>query len=202
MRRSCAGLRYECSRQTATASTPATLQLAHALAHLVVVERSHDVPRRRRDALVDAQAVPPLDQRMALPGQLAVQREVQRPLVPSDVEDVAHALGGDKPDGGAPALKHDVRGNGRPVKDGIDVRQRDARGTTDLCDALDRSLRRVLWCRGDLVHRDASGLLVDEDQVGERSADVDADALHASSCGSRGRAERRWLARPGRRKHR
>ena len=45
-------------------------------------------------------------------------------------------------------------------------------------DALAGAARRVVRRRRDLVDRDPARLLVDEDQVGERAADVDADALH------------------------
>ena len=47
-------------------------------------------------------------------------------------------------------------------------------------DAVDDAARRVVRRRGDLVDGDPARLLVDEDQVGERAADVDADALHAA----------------------
>ena len=47
-------------------------------------------------------------------------------------------------------------------------------------DALDDAARRVVRGRRDLVDRDPARLLVDEDQVGERAADVDADPLHRS----------------------
>ena len=42
-------------------------------------------------------------------------------------------------------------------------------------DALDDAARRVVRGRRDLVDGDPARLLVDEDQVGERAADVDAD---------------------------
>ena len=65
---------------------------AHALAHLVLVERDQHVAVRDGDALLDRQPVAALDERPRLPGQLLLEREVERLLVPGDVEDVAEAL--------------------------------------------------------------------------------------------------------------
>ena len=77
------------------------LQRAHALAHLVLVERHEHLAVRRGHALLDREPVAALDERPRLPRQLLLEREVERLLVPGDVQDVAEALGRDHPDLGA-----------------------------------------------------------------------------------------------------
>ena len=76
-------------------------QLADALAHLVLVERHEHVAVRHRHPLLHRQPVAALDERSRLPGQLLLEREVERLLVTGDVEDVAHALRRDHPDLGS-----------------------------------------------------------------------------------------------------
>src|SRR5262249_47497429 len=62
-----------------------------------------------------------------------------------------------------------------------DVRERHACFRAERLHALDDAARGVVRGRGDLVDRDPPLLLVDEDQVGERAADIDADPLHAAT---------------------
>ena len=154
------------------------LQLADPLAHLVVVERDEHVAVRDGDALLHGQAVAALDERARLPGQLLLEREVVRLLVPRDVEDVAHPVRRDQPDLRARVREHDVGRDGRAVEEVVDLGERDAGLAAEIVDALDRPARRVVRRGRDLVDGDPTRLLVDEDQVGERAADVDADALH------------------------
>ena len=99
--------------------------------------------------------------------------------MPRDVDDVAEALGRQHPDLGALVLEDDVRRDGRAVQEVVDVGEGDPGLLAELPDALDDCPRGVVGGGGDLVHRGATAFLVDEDQVGEGSADVDSDALHA-----------------------
>ena len=57
-------------------------------------------------------------------------------------------------------------------------------------DAFDHAAGRVVRRRRNLVDRDPAGFLVDEDQVGERAADVDPDPLHAGAPASAGTISR------------
>ena len=73
------------------------LQLPDALARPLLVER-HEHGAVLQDPLGHGQAVAAPDDRVPLPGQVLVVREVERLLVPRDVEDVAVALGRDQAD--------------------------------------------------------------------------------------------------------
>ena len=95
------------------------------------------------------------------------------------MEDVAIALGRDHPDDGARVLDHDVRRDRRAVEDLVERGRVGAGLLRQLLHPLDRPLRRVVRRRRQLVHPDHASLVVDVDQVGERAADVDSDALHA-----------------------
>ena len=155
------------------------LQLANALAHLAVIQLDKRVAVRRRDPLVDGEPMTPFHERMALPRQLAVKREVVGPFVSRDVEDVAHTLGGDQPHRCTGSLEHDVCRNGGAVENRVDAIELEPVGLAQLRDARDGTARRIVRRRRDLVDVDRAGLLVHEDQVGERPSDVDADALHS-----------------------
>src|SRR6185437_13327464 len=52
-----------------------------------------------------------------------------------------------------------------------------------LANSSDGSLRRIGGSRGDFVDRDRSRVVVHVDQVGEGSADVDSESLHATLLG-------------------
>ena len=58
-----------------------------------------------------------------------------------------------------------------------------ARELGQLPDALHRSLRGVVGRGRQLVDEDLAGLVVDVDQVGERPADIDAEAPHGVASG-------------------
>ena len=45
-------------------------------------------------------------------------------------------------------------------------------------DAIDHATGGIVGGRGDLVDRGAAGVLVNQDQVGERATYVNSDALH------------------------
>ena len=154
------------------------LQRAHLLAGALLVER-HEHRAVAGDPLGHGEPVAAADDRIGLPREILVVREVERLLVPRDVEDVAVPLGGQHPDPRARVLDHDVRRDRRPVEHLVERGRVRARLLGELPDALDRPLRGVVGRRRQLVHADRARLVVDVDQVGERAADVDPDALHA-----------------------
>ena len=153
------------------------LQLADLLARLLVVER--DEHRAvLRDALGHREAIATPDDRIALPRQVLVVREVEGLLVARDVEDVAIALGRDHPDRGAVVLDHDVRRDRRAVEHLVERGRALPRLLRDLDDALDGAERGVRGSGRKLVDPDLPGLVVDVDQVGERPSDVDTHTFH------------------------
>jgi hypothetical protein len=161
---------------------PGLPQSAHLLARSLLVER--DEHRAvARDSLGDGQAVPAADDRIPLPRQILVVREVQRLLVPGDVKDVAVALGRDQADLRAVVLDDDVRRDRRPVEDLLELRRLGPGERGQLADPLHRPLRRVLGRRLELVDEDLTGFVVDVDQVRERAANVDPEAPHAAAPG-------------------
>jgi len=161
-------------------------QLPDPCAHLVVVERSQHVAARDGHALLDRQPVAALDEGARLPGQLLLEREVERLLVPRDVDDVPHPPGRQHPDLGARVGEHDVRRDRRAVQQVVDLAQPDVGLRAESADAVGAAAGGVVGSGRDLVHADPARLLVDEDQVGERAADVDAEPLHAGIAASAG----------------
>ena len=158
------------------------LELAHLLARLLLVER-HEHRAVLRDPLGHGQAMTASHDGVGLPRQVLVVREVERLLVPRDVEDVAVALRRDHPHRGAVVLDDDVRGDGRAVEHLVERGGALAGPLGELADAGHRALRRVVGRGRQLVHEHGPRLVVDVDEVGERAADVDADALHERTPG-------------------
>ena len=163
---------------------PRRLQLAHALPRALLVER-HEHGAVLQDPLGHRQPVAAPHDRVPLPRQVLVVREVQRLLVPCDVEDVAVALRRDQPDRRTAVLDHDVRRDRGPVEDLVERGRRLARLLRELADPLDRALRGIVGRRRQLVDEDGAGGVVDVDEVREGAADVDSEALHVASPGLR-----------------
>ena len=157
---------------------PGLLQSPHLLPRARLVER-HENRAVAGNPLRHGQPVAPSDDRVALPRKILVVREVERLLVTRDVEDVAVALGRQHPDRRARVLDHDIRRDRRAVEDLVERGRVGAGLLRQLLHSLDRALRRVVGRRRELVDANHSSLVVDVDQVGERAADVDPDALHA-----------------------
>nr|WP_228430456.1 hypothetical protein [Baekduia soli] len=156
------------------------LELEDRLDRARLVERDRDLARGH-DALGDRLAVLALHQRPALVGDVLHEREVVRPLVAADVDDVAEALRRQHPGAPAVVLEERVGGDRGAVEDQVDVRGRDAGDVADLVRALDGAARRIIVRRRQLVDDDAL-LEAPEDDVGVRSAHVDAEADHAAPC--------------------
>ena len=153
-------------------------------------ERRLDLAVGRHDAFGHRDAVAPLDQRPLLPGDLEMQREIIRPLVPADVQDVAEVSRRQHPDFGAVVLDRDVGGDRRPVHDQRHVIGTNAGNLAQLAQPLEHALGLVMRGAGDLVDEDAVVRL--ENEVGVGPADIDAYARHGSPESSP-----RRRARPG-----
>ncbi len=95
-----------------------------------------------------------------------------------DLDLVAVALARDEPRHGAGHLDHRVVGGRGPVHDhlgrGEQIGERELHAVGEPPDAADHALGLIARRRRMLLERDAA--VVDEDEVGERAADVDADA--------------------------
>ncbi len=100
-----------------------------------------------------------------------------RRLRAGEVEDLLEAVRRDQTHARALRLEHRVRRDRRPVLDELDLPGRDARLLADPLDADENPLRWVCRCRRGLhpVHR--SALVLHEEQVGERSPDVDSEPV-------------------------
>ena len=138
---SCSLLRKENRNATTTASMPRLANSSAACRTSSSSSGTATVAGRRHDPLGHRQPVAPPHQRLRLPGQVELQREIVRPLVPRHVQDVAEAARRDHADLGAGPLDHHVGGNGRAVEDGIDGAGLDAGQFADLQYALDHALR-------------------------------------------------------------
>ena len=135
MRRSCAGFMCALMRHTATDSSAAHADPPDGVADGVLVERRDD-RAVVGDPFRDLQAMASRDQRRRRVPEDVVELLAVRA---ADLEDVAEALGGDKP-GRSAALGDDrVRGDGRPVEEAPDVTRRDAELRTPSITARSKS---------------------------------------------------------------
>jgi hypothetical protein len=91
-------------------------ELAHLPTGLLLVQ-GNEHRAVLDDALRHRQPVSAAHDRIALPGQVLVVGEVERLLVPRDVQDVPVALGREHPHPGAVVLDDDVGGDRRAVED-------------------------------------------------------------------------------------
>ena len=80
-------------------------------------ERDFDLAVRREDALGHGDAVAPLHQRPRLPRHLEMQREIIRPLMPADMQNVAKVARREHADFRAVMLDGDVGGDRGAVHD-------------------------------------------------------------------------------------
>ncbi len=157
------------------------------------VEWRQDRAVRPGDALAYRQAMIAADERIFLPGQLELEREIVRALVARDVEDVAKALGGDEPGLGAVVLEHDVGRDRSAVHEIANVSERGAGLGTELGEGRQGACRRIAGRGRDFVDLDGAARVVHEHEIGVGAADVDSDALHGglrTGCPSRRRPRR------------
>ena len=99
------------------------------------------------------------------------------PLLETHIEYVAEALGHQHADACALALDHGVRDQGRAVRDRFDVPDRDAGSREQQLDPVQDGHRRVGGRGQLLVDRHRSAARVEEREVRERAADIDAHAI-------------------------
>src|SRR5690606_11262378 len=85
---------------------------------------------------------------------------------------------GDHADLGARMGQGGVRRDGRAVHELVDLRERDTRLLGELREAVDDGLGRVARSGRDLLDDGGAALVIEEVEICERSADIDADALH------------------------
>ena len=109
----------------------------------------------------------------------------------AQLEDVAEAARGDERGGGALPLEQRVRDERGGVDRGLDVAAVGARGVQQVSPPLHHRARGGLGRGQHLVGADGARLGVDEDEVGERAADVETEA----EAGATGEAVARTLGR-------
>ena len=160
------------------------LELSDRAPDFVLVDRMQHFAVRRDQALLDRQAMTPLDHRIFLPGNVLRDAEIQRPLVATDMDDVAEALGGHHAGLDPGVLQHEVGRDRRAVKQVVDRIERRPRLGTKMGHAVHHADGRVRRRRRRLVDRDAAFDFIDKDEIREGPTDIDADSLHGP-CSSR-----------------
>ena len=157
---------------------PRRLNSRDRLDDFLLVERNFDRAVGRQDALGHRDAVAPFDQRPLLPRNFEMQREIVRPFVPADMEDVAEVARRQHADFGAVMLYGDVGGDRGAVNDQRNFVGTNAGDVAQLAQPLEHAFGLIVRRAGDLVHEDAMFRL--ENEVGIGAADVDAYARHGS----------------------
>ena len=94
------------------------------------------------------------------------------------MQQIAEPLGRDHPDLGTGMRQNDVRSHGRAVQQVVDLRQRHASLSAKPADNLHRAARRIIRRRRNLVDRDLARILINQNQISERTANINADPLH------------------------
>jgi hypothetical protein len=151
---------------------PGLDQLRDLAARLSEIDRPDHVPVAVH-ALVDLAAERPRHERI---------REAQEEVVDvvallgPHLEDVAEAPGREEPEGAAVPLDDRVGDERGSVDDGAQVAEVEARAPQELFEPLEGACRRILGRGEALVEADAAGPAVDQDEIREGPADVDADA--------------------------
>src|SRR5438445_4527956 len=104
-----------------------------------------------------------------------------RPLLTSDFNQIAESRSRKQTRGRASPLDDRVCRDGRPMRQALDVGDAQREPSEDPLDAVDDRSRRIRWDGGDLLDVDPS-IGVDEPDVRERPAYVDAAAAGCSNC--------------------
>ena len=164
MRRSCAGLRNEKRKHTATLSAPLSLhRRPSARADVGIAERPDDLARWA-DALGHLEAQLARHQRLGIVG---LQIEDLGPGLAADLEQVVEAGGGDERDLAAAPLDQRVGGDRGAVGEKGEAALGHKRAQP-----LQDGARGIVGRGGDLVRARLAGLLVHQEEVGEGAADV------------------------------
>ena len=82
-------------------------------------------------------------------------------------------------------LQHDIGGNRRPVKEMVNLSSRNADVGAQRFNAVKRGLRGVRRCTRQLIDHHLSLVLIDIDQIGKRSPDIDPDTFHGYAVSSK-----------------
>src|SRR4029453_7171935 len=150
---------------------------------------------RRVDPAVGPGALAPLgDSRPGHQRQRSSPVEIERVRQPQalQLEDVAEPLGDEQAPPGAGALDYRVHRDRRAVHYGADLAEVDTVLVGQTLQTDPDGLGELVRSRGDLQADDFTGLRVEQGEVGERPADVDAEpvARHArSSTAAAGRSQ-------------
>ena len=120
----------------------------------------------RTDPLGDSEAALQRHQRL---GVVLAEPIEMRSRLPAEVEEVLEPLCRDEGRPRALALEQRVRGDGRPVREALEVAGADRAG---------RGEHGLLLARGGRHLRGRDPALVDEDGVSEGAADIDAENAH------------------------
>ena len=148
-------------------------QFARLAANLVLVD-GHDGVAVAADALVDLAAQAARRQRL---GELEEQIVLVVALLFPHLEGVAESPGGQQRQLGAAALDNGVGHQRRSVNQVADVGEREPRFRQQGLEAFERPNRRVIGRGQALVDAHRAGISVDEDEIGEGAADIQADAI-------------------------
>ena len=158
-------------------------QLDDRRAHGSLVDRLDDRPVGA-GALGHLADVAGVGQRVGLVVDHEAEQRPGRPRL-GEVEDVAKPARHDQPDERAATLEDRVRRHGRAVEDRVEVGQADARAVGGKADPLDDADGLVFRCARGLRDPHLPAGAVVQDDVGERPADVDAEAVaHPASTAS------------------
>ena len=162
-----------------------TLESLDGLPHLVFVKWGQHLALRGNDALVNRASIAPADQGMFLPRHILVEAERQGPLVAGDMQNVTIALGREHPDLRSGVLQHDIGGDSRPVKEVVNLSGRNADVRAQRLHPVERGLRGVGQRTGQLIDHHLTLVLIDIDQIGKRSTDIDPDTFHGYAVSSK-----------------
>ena len=155
-------------------------ELARGVPDGVLVEGHEDLAARA-EALRHLEASPARHERCRTPVEHVVHLEE---IAAPDLEDVAEALGRDEARPGPCSLEERIDADGRAVDDEAAVRELRAR----LVDAAEHAVEEIARRAERLAGGDGARGLVEDDQVREGAADVDADSLCHASAPNRGGA--------------
>src|SRR5215470_11660356 len=119
---------------------------------------------------------------MLLPGQIELQAEGLWSLMPRNEKNIAEAVRRNQTASCSLMLKHNVGRNGGPMHKVVDVTRRYAGMRAYLGDRVERAARGVRGSRRHLVQEDAPVAVVDHDEIGMRTPDINSNPWHRSVC--------------------
>ena len=168
---------------------PLGLHHPHRLTHLVLVERAEHLAVRGNDPLADRTPIASPHQGVLLPRHVLVQAEGQGAFMAGDVQNVAVALGRQHADLGAVVFQHDIGGDRCAVEQVVKAGRLNPGPLAHGVQSQQGGFGRVGRGTGQLMDHYLALVFVHIHQVGEGSADINANTFHAQpsfsrSCGS------------------